>query len=205
LNYNNALSGHPGNAFDKSYWSLNTSAANNTGGILTLSQLNVASNTSQAIFLGQSTIKLESSYLMRVAGGIPFGINGFASIFGLLNDNTGGVIVNGIYVIADIQTVNANYVFRCTRAGITTSVITTVPIGNMVERICRVEVNGAGTQAQLFINDILEATIITNIPLSTTILIGSMVCRRSTGGGGLACSTYIDWISFKESFNTPKI
>lgn len=139
-------------------------------------------------------------------------IDRFVFRAGYFNLNGGFTLSPGMYFLYDeggvygTATASPNWLCVCnTATGPTTIVNSLIPVkfqsSNSMQKLQVIDY-GTGNKVEFYIDDILVATITTNIPTSNVdLIIGETITKQA---GTTNRNVYIDYSRAKEKFNTPR-
>lgn len=104
---------------------------------------------------------------------------------------------NGIYFVIDRALSTTNWICRTAKAGVRTSVVTTVPITAAAWVTLGFTVNDNNTLATFFINGVQVAQITTNLPTAGT---GILFMIRQIAGTTTERQLDVDWCEANKAF-----
>lgn len=101
---------------------------------------------------------------------------------------------------------SANWQCVCAAGSVRTFATTSVPVadqaGGAMQKL-RIDDDGTGANVKFYIDDVLVATIATNVPTGTTVNMSNLV-RITKAVGTTARNLYVDYTWMREKFNTPR-
>jgi len=201
LNYNTFLSSLPApNRFTKTMVNfVNAAAAASNSGIV----LGGNSANSVKYTVGAGSVVLEYHTILRNNSTGVLGVD-FEAIIGIVNNLTVSSPTDGVYFYAN-RAISNNWICRTVRGGVTTTSISAVPLVDSQEYILRCEINSDATQVRYYIDNVLAATISTNIPLATTALTIGSTLRNLINGTASARQMFHDFFNLKIDYSSSKL
>lgn len=178
-----------------------------------IESLTSANNTGQAgwqyggtaLFIGTGAITLETYVNITTLSTLA---ERFYTFFGYATGSNYSNILNNIAIVYDeggvYLSANASPNFKCiTRAGSTaTTTVTSIAVTAGQWYKLRININAAASSVEFYIDNVLVATHITNIPLTTTSMFIANGIAKATGTAARSMQT--DYFMYEQIFTNPR-
>ena len=138
-------------------------------------------------------------------------MNRYVCFFGYVSSLNSLNQTNAIYFLYDEgglstgSTASPNWQCVCANGGIRTFVTTSVPVtdtsSGAMQKL-RIDDAGTGANVKFYINEVLVATITTNVPTSAVTLANTV--RIVKNAGTTQRVLYVDYMTMAEKFNSPR-
>lgn len=200
--YNGVLP-EPANPEDKSYHLLQLSGGPGAGLFASVYFGPATTANTTRIFLNRAKEVVEASMLLRTPSGAVPVSTALQYFFGYRN-TTNGAFTAGVYFRAN-KLISLNYQAVCTNGGISTVVDTGIVITNADEKRFRIEIDENSIDAKFYINNVLVATINTNLPAANVgLFVVGLLETNGTNDAANNRTAYIDWVQISRDFKNLK-
>lgn len=130
---------------------------------------------------------------------------GYVSSLNSLNQNNAMYFLYDEGGVSTGSTASPNWQCVCASGGTRTFVTTSVPVTDISSgamQKLRIDDDGTGTNVMFYIDEVLVATITTNVPTSANQLANTVRIVKNTGTTQRVL--YVDYMTMAEKFNSPR-